>query len=149
MTTAKGFAPKTVELAPSNDSLIAIQPTQSAPIASDFSAQWETFTARPGIAATGSALKSTAAGFKWVWRYEKENGTMQTFAAFLWDAFKAIALPLLSLLWLALNHGYEWIRKPETKTAIVARYQSAKSWLAPKFNYEREIDAQTELTPND
>lgn len=149
MTTAKGFGPKTSELATADNSAITVQATSPAPIAADASAKWEIFTARPGVAATGSAFKKAGSGAKWLWGQEKEYGYVRKFLIFLKDAFNLIALPILSLLWLALNHLYQAARKPETKVAAAAKWQAVKVWAAPKFDYEREADRQVELTLND
>ena len=140
MTKTTKAAPKTSELATANNAAITVQATQPAPIAADASAKWEAFTARPGVAATGNALSTLKASAIEVWKYEKEHHTVKSFALFSWDVVQRIALPILSLLWLALNHLYQAARKPEAKAAIVARYQAVKDWAAPKFGYEREVD---------
>jgi len=158
MTKTTKAAPKTSELSQEklasmaldfvcgNDAAITVQATQPAPIAADASARWKAFTARPGVAATGNALSTLKASAIEVWKYEKEHHTVKSFALFSWDVVQRIALPILSLLWLALNHLYQAARKPEAKAAIVARYQTVKDWAAPKFGYEREVDeAASEL----
>ena len=131
------------------DTAIAVQATQPAPIAADASARWEAFTARPGVAATGNALSTLKASAIEVWKYEKEHHTVKSFALFSWDVVQRIALPVLSLLWLALNHLYQAARKPETKAAAIAKWQTLKAWLAPKFAYETEADRNSELKLND
>ena len=123
--------------------------TKPAPIAADASAKWEAFTARPPIAATGNALSTLKASAIEVWKYEKEHHTVKSFALFSWDVVQRIALPVLSLLWLALNHLYQAARKPETKAAAIAKWQTLKAWLAPKFAYETEADRNSELKLND
>lgn len=138
MTTAKGFGPKTSDLTTADNRAITVKAETVAPIAADASAKWELFTARPSVAATGSAFKTAGNGFKTIWTEEQENEYGKSFLMWGFSIFKAIALPLLSLIWLAINTAYVWTRKPETKAAIIARYQSLKTWLAPKFSYERE-----------
>ena len=140
MTKTTKAAPKTSELATANNAAITVQATELAPIAADASANWEAFTARPGVAATGKALSTVKGSLIEIWEYEKETKTGKRFAEFCLDVAKRIALPILSLLWLALNHLYQAARKPEAKAAIVARYQTVKDWAAPKFGYEREVD---------
>ena len=138
MTKSTKAATSTSDLATTKDTAITVQAVSPAPITADVSSQWESFTARPGVAATGNALKGAADGLGLVWAHEKEHGTGRQFLEFCLDASKAIALPILSLVWLALNSAYIWIRKPETKAAVSAKWQALKDWAAPKFNYERE-----------
>ena len=133
MTKTAKTAPKTTE-----QNAIVVQTANLTPIAAAASAKWESIASRPGVAATGNALKGAADGLGLVWAHEKEHGTGRQFLEFCLDAAKAIALPILSLFWLALNSAYIWIRKPETKTAISAKWRSLKNWAAPKFNYERK-----------
>ena len=149
MTKTTKAAPKTSELATANNAAITVQATELAPITADASAKWESFTARPGVAATGNALSTLKASAIEVWEYEKEHHTVKRFALFSWDAVQRIALPVLSLLWLALNHLYQAARKPETKAAAIAKWQTLKAWLAPKFAYETEADRNSELKLND
>ena len=144
MTKAKGFGTNTSELATAEDTAIAVQAISPAPIAADTSAQWEQFTARPAVAATGKAFKATATGFKTVWDEELTHEYGKSFVLWGFGVLKAIALPLLSLIWLALNTFYVWVRKPETRRAAAARWQSFRAWLEQKFNYERKVDGQTE-----
>lgn len=145
MSNAKGFAPKTSELATAKDTAITVQATSPAPIAADISNQWEVFTDRPAVAATASALIATGKGFKTVWDEEKENEYGKSFILWGFGVLKSIFLPLFSLLWLALNGAYIWSRKPETKTAVKAKWQALKTWASPKFGYEKEGDRQAEL----
>ena len=140
---------KTSAIATAKDSAITVQATQPAPIAADASAKWEAFTARPGVAATGNALSTLKASAIEVWKYEKEHHTVKSFAEFAFDASKRIALPILNLGWLAANKGYQHARKPETKAAAIAKWQTLKAWLAPKFDYENEADRNSELKLND
>ncbi|PZO11256.1 MAG: hypothetical protein DCF25_19740 [Leptolyngbya foveolarum] len=149
MEKATKTAPKSSELATADHSAITVKSEPVAPIANDVSSAWDAFSSRPGVAATLSAFRVAASGFKWLWAQEQEFGNVRKFLIFLKDAFNAVALPLLSLVWLALNHLYQWSRKPETKTAVVSRWQSVKGWASPKFAYEREADRQVELTLND
>lgn len=145
MTKANKTAPTTSKLATADNSAITVQATELAPIAADASAKWESFTARPGVAATGSAFKKAGSGAKWLWAQEKEYGNVRKFLIFLKDAFNAVVLPLLSLVWLALNHVYQWSRKPETKASVIACYQLAKTWAAPKYDYETEADRNSAI----
>ena len=136
-STAKNSAAKSSELATADNAAITVQATEIAPIAADASAKWEAFTARPAIAATGNALSTLKASAIEVWEYEKENQRVKNFALFCWDVVQRIALPILSLLWLALNHLYQAARKPETRAKAAAKWQSLKVWAAPKFAYQR------------
>ena len=140
MTKSTKTAPKTTE-----ESAIVVQAPSPAPIAAAASSQWQAFAARPGIAATVSALIASGNGFKRIWNEEKQYEYGKSFIVWGFGVAKAIALPILSLFWLALNSAYIWIRKPETKTAISAKWHSLKDWAAPKFGYERSVDCQTEL----
>ena len=132
MTKSTKTAPKTAE-----ESAIVVQAANPTPITADVSSQWESFTARPAVAATANAIKGAADGIALVWSHEKEHGTGRQFLEFCWDASKAIAFPILSLVWLALNSLYVWLRKPETRAAVSAKWQALKDWSAPKFGYER------------
>ena len=140
MTKTAKTAPKTTE-----QNAIVVQTANLTPIAAAASAKWESIASRPGVAATGNALKGAADGLGLVWAHEKEHGTGRQFLEFCLDAAKAIALPILSLFWLALNNAYLWLRKPETKATVSAKWQALKDWAAPKFGYERSADCQTEL----
>ncbi|MGI8933412.1 MAG: hypothetical protein ACR2FS_05000 [Phormidesmis sp.] len=99
-----------------------------------------TFSAHPSTRLTWQAMTATADGFRAVWAMEKESKFGQSVALFLKDIFIACLLPLLSLLWLALTTAYRFARHPETRAAVVSRYQSAKDWAAPKFGYEQPSD---------
>lgn len=149
MTTGNGFGPKTSELASANNVAITVKAEPVAPIAADASAKWETFTARPAIAATGNALSTIGDSLKVAWKEEQEDHHAQRFFVRAFEFARVIALPIISLLWLALNYIYQWSRKPETKAAAAAKWQVIKDWAAPKFGYEREADRQVELNPND
>ena len=138
MTKTAKTKTKTSDLATTKDTAITVQAVSPAPIADAVFSQWESFTARPGIAATANALKGSVDALALVWSHEREHGTGRQFLEFCFDASKAIALPILSLFWLALNSVYIWIRKPETKAATSAKWKAVKAWAAPKFNYERE-----------
>ena len=133
MTKSTQAATKTTE-----QNAIVVQAANLTPITADVSSQWQAFTTRPGVAATGNALKGAADGIALVWSHEKEHGTGRQFLEFCFDAAKAIAFPILSLVWLALNSLYVWLRKPETKATVKAKWHSLKDWAAPKFNYERK-----------
>jgi hypothetical protein len=78
-----------------------------------------------------------------VWAFESENKFGRSVAIFLRDIFVQVALPLLSLLWLALSAVYQKASKPETKAAIIARYEAVKAWASPKFDYERDAEQLT------
>ena len=145
MTKSQKNVPKTSELATAKDTAITVQAISPAPVAADASNQWKTFTAHPGVAATGNALIATGKGFKAVWDEEKENEYGKSFVLWGFGVVKAIALPILSLLWLALNSLYVWIHKPETRAAISAKWQAVKAWVAPKSDYKGESDRQAEL----
>lgn len=140
MTTAKGFGSKTSELVTAPDNAITAQAISLAPIAADASAKWEAFIARPGVAATGNALSTIGNSLKAAWKEEQEDRHAQRFFVRAFEFTKAIALPILSLIWLAANHSYQIARKPETKAAAAAKWQRLKTWAAPKFDYEREAD---------
>lgn len=103
------------------------------------------FTSHPAVALTGDAIKATVAGVKLVVDHEREYHAAQHFFQFCIDAFKAIALPLLSLVWLALTTAYKFARNPETKAYIVARYEAVKAWAAPKFGDEYSDSDQLEI----
>lgn len=101
------------------------------------------FTAHPASIAVKSAIVSSYNGLQAVWQFEQENRFGRSVAIFLKDIFVQVALPLLSLLWLALSTAYRTARKPETKAAIVARYEAVKVWASPKFGYERDAEQLT------
>jgi hypothetical protein len=106
-----------------------------------------TFKARPAVVLTLQSFNTSFNGLQAVWQFESENKFGQSVALWLIDIFKAVVLPLLSLLWLALTTAYQIARKPETRAAFIARYESLKGWLAPKFGYER--DEQLSFDTND
>ena len=119
------------------------------PINTDVQTAFTEFKARQGIAATIDALTKVKDGFVSVWKEEKEHEYGRSFFEWLWSIFTVIALPLFSLGWLAINKGYVWMRKPETRAKASAKWQSVKNWAAPKFDYETEADRNSELTLND
>ena len=145
-STAKNSA-----LATAKESALEVQSTEivTLPIAADAQSALATFTARPSIAATGSALATVKQSLIEIWEYEQETQTGKRFAEFAFDASKRIALPILNLGWLAANKGYQHARKPETKAAAIAKWKTLKAWLAPKFAYETEADRNSELKLND
>ena len=140
MTTYKGFAPKTSELATADNAAITVKAVSPAPIAADLSSQWEAFTARPVVAAGIAAMTKTKDGFLTIAAEEKEFEYGRSFIKWLWNVFTTLTVPVLALLWLAINKGYVWSRKPETRAAAAAKWQSLKTWAAPKFDYETEAD---------
>jgi hypothetical protein len=97
----------------------------------------------PAAVNTAQAFKDTWTGLQAVWQFEKENQFGLSVLKFVGDIFVQVVLPLLSLIWLALSTAYRTARKPETKAAVIARYQSAKAWMAPKFGYERNAEQLT------
>jgi hypothetical protein len=101
------------------------------------------FKAHPATMLTIQSFTTSFNGLAAVWQFEQENKFGQSVAIFLKDIFVQVALPLLSLLWLALSTAYRTARKPETKAAIIARYEAAKAWMAPKFGYERDAEQLT------
>ena len=119
------------------------------PINADIQSKFAEFKARPSVAATIGALAKAKDGFLDIWFEEKAHEYGRSFIEWLWSIFTAIALPLLSLLWLAINKGYVWSRKPETRAKAAAKWQSVKNWAAPKFDYETEADRNSELKLND
>jgi hypothetical protein len=102
-----------------------------------------TLRAHPAPNPTIQSFKASANGLAAVWAFESENKFGRSVATFLKDIFVQVALPLLSLLWLALSTAYRTARKPETKAAIIARYEALKTWAAPKFGYERDAEQLT------
>ena len=134
-TSAKGTA-ATSELAAASNATITVQSTSPLPIIADASNAWNSFSDLPSVAASLSALKSTREGFMYIWEAEQEERFGQRVFTFLWQIFKAVALPLLSLVWLALNKGYVWILQPETRATAFTKWQELKGWAAPKFGYE-------------
>ena len=124
------------ELATANDTAITAQATSPAPITSDISTALETFTARPAVAASLSALVTTGDGVKSVWEFEQQNQFGRSVVLWAWDIFTAVALPLLSLVWLALNKGYVWALTPHTRAAAAEKWAELKVWAALKFDYE-------------
>lgn len=147
MTTYKGFSPKTSELAPANNSVIAVQAEDITPLALTADAQGAiaTFTACPGIAATGNAFSKAKDGIVLMWEREQKSSTVKNFFIFLWDAGKAIVWPLILLLWSAMNAVHVWRQKPDTKKAAAEKWQAVKGWFEPKFAYETEADRNSEL----
>jgi len=91
------------------------------------------FTAHLATVAAKDAIVSSYNGFQSVWQFEQENKFGQSVALWLMDIFKAVLLPLLALLWLGLSNAYRICRNPETKAAIVARYESVKGSITAKF----------------
>jgi hypothetical protein len=120
------------------DSVISIESTDT----SNQSAL-ATFRAHPAADLIIQSFKSSFNGLAAVWAFEQENRFGRSVATFLKDIFVQVALPLLSLLWLALSTAYQKASKPETKAAIIARYEAVKAWAAPKFGYEREAEQLT------
>jgi hypothetical protein len=98
---------------------------------------------KPALALARQSFKASADGLAAVWAFESENKFGQSVAIFLKDIFVQVALPLLSLLWLVLSTAYRTARKPETKAAIIARYESLKAWASPEFGYERDSEQLT------
>ena len=145
MTNSKGFTPKASELATAKDSAIEVQAISLSPINQDAQNALAAFTARPVVAASLSALVATGEGVKLVWAHEMEYHTVRNFLGFTFDALKAIFAPLFAVLWTAINKGYVWTRKPETRAAAAAKWQSVKVWAAPKFAYEQEADRDASL----
>ena len=144
MTKSKGFAPKTAArentfaLTTAADSAIETTATEIVvlPINADAQVAFSEFKARPGIAATIGALAKAKDGFVAVWAEENEHEYGRSFFEWLWSIFVAIALPLFSLLWLAINKGYVWSRKPETRAKAAEKWQVVKGW----FGAEAEVD---------
>lgn len=135
MTTSKTSAKSTAatsELATASNAVITVQATQPAPIAVAASAKWDSFTIRPGVAASLSALSKTKDGFVYIWEAEQEEQFGQSVVVFLWQIFKAVVLPLLSLLWLALNKGYAWAKEDETRAVAAKKWQEIKKWVSQK-----------------
>ena len=101
MTNANNFS----EIAPAKESAIEVQSTNVVPLAitADTQSAIAAFTARPSVAAIGSALSAVRDGFTFAYEHEKEFSTGQNFFGFLWNAGKAILGPLLYLLWFGLN----------------------------------------------
>jgi hypothetical protein len=102
-----------------------------------------TFRAHPAANLTVKSFTTSFNGLQAVWQFEQENRFGRSVASFLKDIFVQVALPLLSLLWLALSTAYRTARKPETKAAIIARYESVKAWASPKLGYERPAEQLT------
>ena len=153
-STAKNSAPKTADtsaLATAKES--AIETTASEiivlPINSDVQTAFSSFTARPLIAAGINAAVKTKDGFLAIAAEEKEYEYGRSFIKWLWNVFTALTVPVLALLWLAINKGYVWTRNPETRAEAATKWQSLKDWAAPKFAYETEADRQVELKLND
>jgi hypothetical protein len=96
-----------------------------------------TFKAHPATNLTIQSFQASFNGLAAVWAFEQENHFGQSVALWLIDIFKAVALPILSLIWLALSMAYQKAKHPATRAAVVSRYQSAKAWASPKFGYER------------
>ena len=134
-TSAKGTA-ATSELATTNNAAITVQATSPAPIFADVSSAWDAFRARSGVAASLSALSKTKDGFTYIWEAEQEEQFGQSVVAFFWQIFKAVVLPLLSLIWLALNKAYVWLIAPKTRATASEKWAELKEWAAPKFDCE-------------
>ena len=117
------------------------------PINADVQNKFIEFKARPAVAAIIAAFVKAKDGFLKVLAEEKENNYGLSFLQWLWGIFAAVVLPVLALLWLAVNRGYVWARKPETRAAASAKWQSLKDWAAPQYDYERgaEDEAAIEL----
>jgi hypothetical protein len=98
----------------------------------------ELFRAKPAVALTIQALSTSANGLKAVWAHEQETKFGRSVLLWGRDIFIAVALPLLSLIWLAVKLAYQIARKPETRAVIARRYESVKAWAAPKFSYDAE-----------
>ena len=132
-------------LSTASDSAIEVTATPLAPINQDTQNAIASFASRPVVAASLSALNATGEGVRLVWAHEMEYHTVRHFFGFLLDAAKAIFAPLFAVLWLAINRAYVWVRKPETRAAVSAKWQSLKTWAAPKFAYETEADRDASL----
>lgn len=132
----------TSELATANNAAITVQATSPAPIVVDVSSAWDSFSVRPGVAASLFALSKTKDGFMYIWEAEQEEQFGQSVVVFFWQIFKAVALPLLSLIWLAVNKAYVWLIAPQTRAATSEKWAELQNWLAPKFNYSRTADEQ-------
>lgn len=127
----------TSAIATASDSAIEVTATALAPINQDAQNAVANFTARPAVAAGISALTATGDGVKLMWEYEQESHTVRNFFGFLFDAGKAIFGPLFAVLWLAINRGYVWVRKPETRALADKKWKALCTWLAPKYDYEQ------------
>ena len=147
--TEEKLASMALDFVCSDSAAITVQATQPAPINQDAQNALAAFTARPAVAAGLSALNATGEGVKLVWEHEQEYHTFRLFLCFVFDGLKAIFAPLFAVLWLAVNKGYLWTRKSETRAAVAAKWQSVKAWAAPKFDYETEADRNSELKLND
>jgi len=146
-TSAKGTAAKS-ELATTDNAAITVQATSPAPIVADVSNALETFTTRPAVAASLSALVATGDGVKSVWEFEQQNQFGRSVVLWAWDIFTAVALPLLSLIWLALNKIYVWAIAPQTRAAASEKWAELKAWAAPKFAYENTAAEVAPSTPS-
>ena len=135
-TSVKGTA-DVPELTMASNAAITVQATLPAPIVTDISNAWDSFRVRPGVAVSLSALSKTKEGFIYIWEAEQEEQFGQSVVVFFWQIFKTVALPLLSLIWLALNKGYVWAIAPQTRAAASEKWQELKEWAAPKFGYEK------------
>ena len=89
---------------------------------------------------TVQTSKTTADGFHAVRAMESENHFGPSVAGLLEDIFVARLLPLLFLIWCGICVVWNWANKPETKTVVTAKWTALKTWLAPKFDYKRDIE---------
>ena len=115
------------------------------PINTDAQAAFSAFTARPFVAAVISALVKVKDGFLSVLEEEKEHNYGLSFVQWLWSIFSAVVLPVLALLWLALNKGYVWARKEKTAADIKAKWQVLRTWFAPQHDYEQGTEDEGAL----
>jgi hypothetical protein len=98
---------------------------------------------RPSLALIRQSFKTSADGLAAVWAFESENKFGQSVLFWFADIFGAVALPILSLIWLALKLVYQKANHPDTRAAIIARYEVVKAWASPKFDYERDTEQLT------
>lgn len=84
------------------------------------------------------ALSASAKGFATVWSHEMENKFGRTVVIWSWDIFVAVALPILSFLWLGVSTFARFVCKPETWKYISAQCRKVSDWLSLKFGSEPE-----------
>ena len=87
----------------------------------------------PATVAAKDAIVSSYNGFQSVWQFELDNKFGQSVMLWAIDIFRMIALPLILLAWSGTVAAYRICRNPETKAAIVTRYESVKGSIAAKF----------------
>ena len=94
----------------------------------------------PAIAATISAFSTARDGCNVIWAHEMEHQTGRAFVVFCFEVFKAIVLPLLALLWLAMTTAYRWARSAETRRWIKNRVESVRSRFVAEPIEQKKLD---------